>query len=221
MAMTSAAVNAVRDYLAYDALKSFRFLFFDYEPDLQFSPQVQEEVARQEAAFARKHGGDHWLACVYNRSVLEHSSRRIMNIEREVEVTLEDGSTELVPDSMYKMRVVQLRMGFQFISPSPEYLEELEERFLVKGLAETLSAQVTLNEKPYTFDVNILEFEPERFGHMDVREARFSIFQTNAVLHYPVVVLEHTIGSLRYIGLSVYVRMGIGNDVEVFSTEIE
>lgn len=194
MAFTSAALYAVNDYLKNMALSTFPIIGFRYEPPLIFSRQLREVVAEASADFAKKYKNKHWLLIGYGRQPLTYDLKRTDAFSSGEYVENYGENFEV----KWKRREVNTTFKYIFISPSPELLEELEEKVIVWDLGVTLygSANVVIrnNEKEeiYTFPfpdilVNLQKFQVENFDHIDdINEGVFSIFSMSAIVNYPV-----------------------------------
>lgn len=193
MAFTSAAIIAVNQYLTDIALKSYRTIGVRYEPSLIFERQLREVIAESAGDFAKKYKNKKWLLIGYARSPLTYTLKRT------------DVYSEVIGDlyeARWKRRDVHSVFKYAFISPSPELLEEVEERVIVRDMGYCLFPQANViiyddntKEEKYTypieFEVNIEKFEIQNFDHIsDVNNGVFSIFTMNALVNYPVISID-------------------------------
>ena len=105
-------------------------------------------------------------------------------------------------EARWKRRDVHNIFKYAFISPSPDLLEEVEERVIVRDMGYCLFPQATVevyddNTKevkysyPLEFEVNIEKFEIQNFDHIDdINQGVFSIFTMNAMVNYPVLSID-------------------------------
>lgn len=195
MAFTSASMKAVGDYLKNHArgLGAFEVIGLEYDPGLSFGRQSREVVAARAGDFAKKHKNKKWLSIIYGRKPLSFNLKRHMLVRPPIPD---------MPGGDWQRREVHCNFGYTFFSPSPELLEELEEKFVVMDLGHTINAEVMVGirglgsktpEKfyPFSFIVNLEQFAVENFEHFaDPTEGVFSIFSTNAIVNFPVIVPE-------------------------------
>lgn len=193
MAFTSGSMIALRSYLVDNALNMFNIISFQYEPNLMFDRQIRESIASIAGDFAKKHGNKEWIAVGYARDSLSYTLKR-GDVVRE---TISVG--EYLSD--WKRREVNTYFKFVFVSPSPDLLEELEERVIVKDLGVTLYPTVNVNVRdsekkikytfPFEYLLNVEKFEIQNFSHLDdINQGVFSIFSMNAKVNYPVYVVD-------------------------------
>lgn len=202
MAFTSAAMKAINNYLmtSANALKAFDFIGFEYEPTLAWQREFRENVAKYAGDYAKKNKHKKWLTVCYARTPLTYQLKR-HDVIRSSEIS------PYLPASTWLRREVHTVFRYMFISPSPELLEELEERFVVKDLGIVLEGNVIVGvrnaetkeigpEYPFTFSINIEKFTVENFEHFaDVSEGVFSIFTVNALANYSVFVVNEVLGA--------------------------
>ena len=176
MACTSAAIKALNDYVRYTALFSYESICFVYDPEMIWSGQTREFVARFAGPFAKAHGGrKNWFAAAYSRSHLTFRLHKTTSVLRPR--TLDGKGME---DFTY--RDTSCEVMYNFYSPSPELLEDVEELFIARDLAAVPEATVLLNDDPWKFDVNVAEFQVQNFGHLqDDSEGLISILTVEGI----------------------------------------
>lgn len=201
MAFTSVAMKAINNYIlnSANAMKAFDFIGFEYEPTLAFQREFRENVAKRAGDYAKKHGHKKWLNVCYTRSPLTYQLKR-HGVFRSTEISPD------LPASTWLRREVHCIFKYMFISPSPELLEEVEERLVVKDLGAVLEGTVLVGvrntvtkeigpEYPFKVSINIERFDEENFEHFaDVSEGVFSIFTMNALTNYSVFVVDEILG---------------------------
>lgn len=201
MAFTSAAMKAINKYIQthVNAMKAFDFIGFEYEPTLAWQREFRENVAKKAGDYAKTHKHKKWLTVCYARTPLTYQLKR-HDLIRSAEIS------PYLPASTWLRREVHCIFRYMFISPSPELLEEVEERFVVKDLGYVLEGNVVVGvrnsetkeigpEYPFTFSVNIEKFTVENFEHFaDVSEGVFSILTVNAITNYSVFVVDKILG---------------------------
>jgi hypothetical protein len=175
--------------------------------------------------FAKKNKNRRWLLVGYARTPVTYQLKRFDTFRWE-------GMDDF--PSVWKTRQVHCSFKHVLISPSPELLEELEEKIVVKDYGALIPAIVDVTVKnpdktngptfAFDFNVNLDKVTIENFDHFsDGGEGMFSIFSVESNVNYPVFVPETVYdrkGVLRKIELSV--RHGDeDNYVELLNETIE